>query len=78
MSEKKRKSHAVDEGRPAKKQATDPNPTLTVTYIAGSDITRPVIGEHLYPRSQTLLKYLSFHTGCEFAQNAQLPVVCEA
>ena len=64
MSEKKRKSHAVDEARPAKKQATDPNPTLTVTYIAEPTVTRPVIGEYLCPMSRPLLMHLSFHTGC--------------
>jgi hypothetical protein len=64
MSEKKRKSHTVDEGRPAKKQATDPNPTLTVTYIAGPTVTKPVIGECQCLRSRSLLKYLSYHTGC--------------
>ena len=46
MSEKKRKSHAGDEGRPAKKQVTATNPTVTVNYIAGSPAARPVIGRH--------------------------------
>jgi hypothetical protein len=56
MSEKKRKSHVADDGRPAKKQATGPNPTLTVTYIAGSSVTSPVVGEYLDPEITDIAK----------------------